>query len=399
MKKFLRVLLAIYVIFCAPVPSFAWWLWVEGFPVQEGTQLNKLAADIHEVTEQLEMLKNHLAMLNSLKSRLMQLGNNQIMQVFSEAQSVLQNAKSLTADISNFGDAFKQHFPDYQGITSAVSEGKRLADDWRNVQEGYLKVLNMNAKNFDDEQQVRNKMIDTLNEADSDSGQTKAIQIIGAIVNHASFLLDRNNQELSGFMESYITRQQAEKQRQQLAQLPPSVISQIQGMKELLSENFAQVRSILQQVESITHFTDDIEAMLTQRHPEWQNGLKIDELKERNKKRDKQLKQTFEAYLKALNTTAKDFRNDEDTRDKLLSTLSNSEGQVQALQALGALLDHTSSIIARNEQTLQGFMTTFLETKRDEIDKQEQMEQSILEAYKSLQNLQAPGKSFTPGFH
>ena len=44
-------------------------------------------------------------------------------------------------------------------------------------------------------------------------------------------------------------------------------------------------------------------------------------------------------------------------------------------------------------------MTTFLETERDEIDKQEQMEQSILEAYKSLQNLQAPGKSFTPGFH
>ena len=60
-------------------------------------------------------------------------------------------------------------------------------------------------------------MVETLNEADSDSGQTKAIQIIGAMVNHASFLLDRNNQELSGFMENYITRQQLEKQRQQLA--------------------------------------------------------------------------------------------------------------------------------------------------------------------------------------
>ena len=60
-------------------------------------------------------------------------------------------------------------------------------------------------------------MINTLNEADSESGQTKAIQIIGAMVNHASFLLDRNNQELSGFMESYITRQQAEKQRKKLA--------------------------------------------------------------------------------------------------------------------------------------------------------------------------------------
>ena len=126
--------------------------------------------------------------------------------------------------------------------------------------------------------------------------------------------------------------------------------------------------------------------------------MKINDLKERNEKRDKQLKQTFEAYLKSLNITAKDFKNDEKTREKLLTALSNSEGQVQALQALGALLDHASSMIARNEQTLQGFMTTFLESERDEIDEREQKEQSILEAYKSLKNLQIPGQTFTPGF-
>ena len=187
-------------------------------------------------------------------------------------------------------------------------------------------------------------------------------------------------------------------QLKMLAQLPQSVISEINGMKELLSENFSQVRGILQDVDSITHFTDDIESMLKDRHPNFEAGLTIDDLKERNEKRDKQLKQTFEAYLKSLNITAKDFKNDEKTRDKLLSALSNSEGQVQALQALGALLDHTSSMIARNEQTLQGFMTTFLESERDEIDKREQKEQSILEAYKSLKNLQIPGQTFTPGF-
>ena len=187
-------------------------------------------------------------------------------------------------------------------------------------------------------------------------------------------------------------------QLKMLAQLPQSVINQINGMKELLAENFSQVRGILQQVDTITHFTDDIENMLKSRHPEWQEGLNIDDLKERNKKRDKQLKLTFEAYLKTLNITAKDFKNDEKTREKLLSALSNSEGQVQALQALGALLDHTSSMIARNEQTLQGFLTTFLEVERDDIDAQEQKEQSILEAYKSLKNLQIPGQTFTPGF-
>ena len=187
-------------------------------------------------------------------------------------------------------------------------------------------------------------------------------------------------------------------QLKMLAQLPQSVINEINGMKELMTENFSQVRGILQSVDSITHFTDDIESMLNNRHPDFQTGLTIENLKERNEKRDTQLKKTYEAYLKALNITAKDFKNDEKTREKLLTALSNSEGQVQALQALGALLDNTSSVIARNEQTLQGFMTAFLESERDEIDEREQKEQSILEAYKSLQNLQAPGQTFTPGF-
>ena len=187
-------------------------------------------------------------------------------------------------------------------------------------------------------------------------------------------------------------------QLKMLAQLPQSVINEINGMKQLMTENFSQVRGILQSVDSITHFTDDLESMLNNRHPDFQTGLTIENLKERNEKRDTQLKKTYEAYLKALNITAKDFKNDEKTRKKLLTALSNSEGQVQALQALGALLDNTSSVIARNEQTLQCFMTAFLESERDEIDNREQTEQSILEAYKSLKNLPIPGQTFTPGF-
>ncbi len=228
------------------------------------------------------------------------------------------------------------------------------------------------------------------------------VLIIGSASCSESFIAQETTQitvKVKAVAEWLNTIEMKLNQLKMLAQLPQSVINQINGMKELLAENFSQVRGILQQVDSITHFTDDIENSLKSRHPEWQEGLNIDDLKERNKKRDKQLKQTFEAYLKALNITAKDFNNDENTREKLLAALSNSEGQVQALQALGALLDHTSSMIARNEQTLQGFLTTFLEAERDDIDTQEQKEQSILEAYKSLNNLQIPGQTFTPGFN
>ena len=172
-------------------------------------------------------------------------------------------------------------------------------------------------------------------------------------------------------------------QLQMLAQLPQSVLSQIQGMQALMTENFSEVQSILKQVESITHFTDDLEAMLRERHPEWEEGMTIEEMKERNEKRDKQWKETTEAYLKTLNLNAKEFENDEKTREKLMQTLSDADGQVQALQALGALLNHMNSVLARDEQTLQGFMTVYMESERDEIDMREQEEQSLIEAYKS----------------
>ena len=204
--------------------------------------------------------------------------------------------------------------------------------------------------------------------------------------------------KLKAISEWLNTLEMKTNQLKMLAQLPSEVISQIQGMKGMMAENFSQVREILGQVESITHFTDDLEGMLKESHPEWESGLTIEDLKARNDKRDTQWKKTTEAYLKALNMTAKDFENDEKTRDKLLNALSSSEGQVQALQALGALLDHTNSILARNEQTVQGFMTTYLEAERDEVDRREQKEQSIVEAYKSLKNIQAPGKTFRPGF-
>lgn len=219
MKKLFKALLIMGISASFPIPSYGWWLWVTGYPVQEETQLQRLSASINEISEQLEILQQHLAMLKSLKSQLMQLGTGQIMEVFTEAQSVLKQAQSLTSGVSDFGSAFKEHFPDeYEKITSVLNEGKRLSDNWRKVEEGYLKTLNMTAKNFNNEQAVRDRMLQTLTEADSESGQTKAIQVIGAMVNHAAFLLDRNNMELSGFMENYLIRQQTERERKKAAQ-------------------------------------------------------------------------------------------------------------------------------------------------------------------------------------
>ena len=101
--------------------------------------------------------------------------------------------------------------------------------------------------------------------------------------------------KLKAISEWLNTLEMKTNQLKMLAQLPSQVISQIQGMKDMMVENFSQVRDILGQVESITHFTDDLEGMLKERHPEWESGLTIEGLKARNEQRDAQWKKTTEA--------------------------------------------------------------------------------------------------------
>lgn len=242
-KPYKILLILMFAVLLAPAPSGAWWLWVHGVPVQEGTQLGRLAASIKEIAEQLEMIKQHIAMLKSLKSRLLnELGIGQIMEVFTEAQSVLKQAKSLASGIKDFDTAFKIQFPDFgdmKEIIKASAEGKRMDDQWRNASESYLKALNMTAKDFEDEQALRDKMMETLTETDAESGQTKAIQVIGAMVNQAAFLTARSNVELGGFMESYLTRKQTEREKRKIHKQNMKQLTQNAADAEIKGESFS----------------------------------------------------------------------------------------------------------------------------------------------------------------
>ena len=124
-------------------------------------------------------------------------------------------------------------------IIKASAEGKRMDDQWRNASESYLKTLNMTAKDFEDEQAVRDKMMEALTEADAESGQTKAIQVIGAMVNHAAFLTARSNVELSGFMESYLTRKQIEREKRKIHKQNMKQLTQNAADAEIKGESFS----------------------------------------------------------------------------------------------------------------------------------------------------------------
>ncbi len=69
-----------------------------------------------------------------------------------------------------------------------------------------------------------------------------------------------------------------------------------------------------------------------------------------------------------------------------MEIIKSPDGQTQAIQTIGVLLDHANMMLVRNENTLQGFFTTYLESERDLLDKREQKGKSVLEACGGLKN-------------
>ena len=189
-----------------------------------------------------------------------------------------------------------------------------------------------------------------------------------------------------------------EHQKNMLAHLDDSTVNDIKGKRDTLINNFKDVRKVLQATDTITHLTDDLENKLKTRHPEWKSGMTIDELKKRNEDRYQAMRNTMVAYLNSVNLSAQDFKTDDELRSKLMDLLKSPKGQTQAIQGLGALLDHANLMLVRNENTIQSMMTAYLEYERDAIDKREQKGKSIIEACGGMKNHKPSAKSYNVGF-
>ncbi|MBQ9528460.1 MAG: hypothetical protein IJR68_12720 [Fretibacterium sp.] len=189
-----------------------------------------------------------------------------------------------------------------------------------------------------------------------------------------------------------------EHQKNMLAHLDSSTVNDIKSKRNALIKNFQDVRNVLTKQDVITHLTNDLENKLKTRHPDWKSGMTIDELKKRNDERYKNMRATMLAYLNSVNLSAQDFKSDDEMRSKLMDTLKSPKGQTQAIQALGALLDHANLMLVRNENTIQSMMTAYLEYERDAIDKREQKGKSIIEACGGLKGYNPTAKSYNVGF-
>ena len=103
--------------------------------------------------------------------------------------------------------------------------------------------------------------------------------------------------------------------------------------------------------------------------------------------------------MESYNAGILEERQYDSLRSKLIDLLKSPQGQTQAIQGLGALLDHANMMLVRNENTIQGFMAVYLKYERDNIDKREQKNKSIIEMYSALQSYKpSSSTSYRLGF-
>lgn len=191
--------------------------------------------------------------------------------------------------------------------------------------------------------------------------------------------------------------QMVKNQYQMLRQLTGSMASGLNGANSQIFEQFRKVQDVWKSAESLTHAMDNFTDLHNKRHPEHLEGTQV-KAEEERRRRDKEYKQMLDSYLKGINMNALDFENREKMRQKLMDTLQSTEGQVQAIQALGGLINHTSMLVDKNTEVVSGYVTMFAENEQDRRDQEDTENKNLQLAIQGAKNERPTGKGHKPKF-
>lgn len=189
--------------------------------------------------------------------------------------------------------------------------------------------------------------------------------------------------------------QMVKNQYQMLMQLTGGLKSGLSGATSQIMSQFEEVQDIWREAESLTHSMDDFLSKHIERHPEQHAGEEV-QAEIARRKRDKEYADMIKSYLEGINMQAQDFEDRGKARQKLFDTLASTEGQVQAVQALGSLINHTSAMIDQQTEVLSGFTTMFAEA---ELDKRDQLDNAMRNrelALDQAKNEPTTGRGYRP---
>lgn len=132
-------------------------------------------------------------------------GPDVFMNTYRALRRSLSQANALSL-AEKFEDEFKKRFPNMsENVESMTDAEKRMAENWRQIMDAWMKALNMAGLNFDNEQKIRNQLTYVILTAYDDSvyklGQTHMIQYLGAVLAQGNAVVDRTGTELRGIME------------------------------------------------------------------------------------------------------------------------------------------------------------------------------------------------------
>ncbi len=158
------------------------------------------------------------------------------------------------------------------------------------------------------------------------------------------------------------------------------------------------LRNVMTRSGALTHMSENIETRLKERHPDWRNGMTLDEVKTRQRNRETKWKDTVKAYLKSVNTTQSLNADYSKLRSRLFDLLKKPNGEVQAIQSLAGYMDYAATMMALNEQAIQSFITAYAEYERDEMDERQDFSKATLEVCTKLKAYNPTIKKCKLGF-
>ena len=182
-------------------------------------------------------------------------------------------------------------------------------------------------------------------------------------------------------------------QYEMLKKLSSQIASGLSGANLQVLKQFDAVRNIWKDAKSLTHAMDSFMDKHAERNPEHKAGT-IMSFEEERQRRDKENRDMLDSYLKGLNMNAKDWENSAKAREKLFETLQTTEGQVQAIQALGALINHTSMLIEKQNEITSSFVTMYAEDQLDKRGLEDNKSKNLKTALEAGKNEKGTGKGF-----
>ena len=146
---------------------------------------------------------------------------DKLMTVFKTLRSTLNTANALSYS-ANYDRDFSKHFPEYADYKNMSDVEKNLVDSWRKVMDAMMKSMNVLGKNFDEEQRIRDNIVNEILRTYTSNvqyAQTHLLQCVAMQAAQSDVLIHRTSEQINTLAESCVSCMEANRAYQEAARI------------------------------------------------------------------------------------------------------------------------------------------------------------------------------------